>query len=213
MWENIKNRAVHRALLEKGVLLSHIDSLMASYRFVLICSWFCLSINVDHPCLYVWLKWASIQPLTCLSQSDDRSHLGICISFPSVMLLHSVSPTSSNCLVSPLFYPSAGSWVRWRCWLSVLSWWRGWWSPGPSAQREPIRSGYVKTARGRRSWLMTCSPAMNMATSSSRRLENRKKGRWFPYSTHFLFCIFFSQTPVEQPCTIIYPKNSILYYT
>lgn len=184
MWENIKNRTVHCTLLEKGVLLSHIDSLMASYHFVLICSfiWF---FSVDHPCLYMSLKWASTQPLTCLPQLDDRSHLGICISFPSVTLLHSFSPTSSNCLVSPLFYPSAGSWVRWRCWLSVLSWWRGWWSPGPSAQREPTRSGCVKTARGRRSWLMTCSPVMNMDTSSSRRLENGKDGRWFPYSTHF----------------------------
>jgi len=66
---------------------------------------------------------------------------------------------------------SLGSWVRWRCWLSVQSWWRGWWSPGPFALRGPTRFGYVRTGRGRRCWWMTCCPAMTMATSSFPRLE------------------------------------------
>ena len=72
------------------------------------------------------------------------------------------------------FYISQGFWVRWQCWLSVQSWWRGWWSPGPSAKRGPTKFGYVKTGHGPQCWWTTCCPAMIMATSSSPRSETER---------------------------------------
>lgn len=147
--------------------------------------WLHLSANIPDPCVYFSTKMAAAIHLfvtICWSLMSLHLHLFHYLNQIVFVLcfLRILSLTHLSVLIVFWFiefYPSPGSWARWRCWRSVQSWWRGWWSPGPSARRGPTRFGYVKTGRGRRCWWMICCPATTMATSSSPR-SGKEGGIW-----------------------------------
>lgn len=161
MWKGKKN--VHNCskyCAEKDVSIQHLQSLGCSSDFAVQSKHPFIHLPVRHNQLIIYVfasPFISPADSDCLrfSHIPSFTHLSILIRGFIFRLTDS--------------YPSLGSWARWRCWRSVQSWWRGWWSPGPSAQRGPTRCGYVKTGRGPRCWWTTCCPATTMATSSSPR--------------------------------------------
>ena len=166
------------------------DVLIHIYSWLSVCV-FLFWLQSTSPitaCLF-WLSWRPfIHPpvrhnqliISLLSPFVSPLQIVFCALFQSHPFTHTSVLPRSDVFIFRItdLYPSPGSWARWRCWRSVPSWWRGWWSPGLSARRGPTRSGCVKTARGRRCWWTTCCPATTTDTSySPRSVKKDREGR------------------------------------